>query len=98
MPYLFTPPGERRPVGTSLLWARFQYPVSFTLLKKGGFYTLTETPADEDVSTADVAYLAGHSYLVTNAEAAALTAAGYSVTSGFGTGDYGVGVYGSPAA
>lgn len=80
MPYLFTPPGERRPIGTDRLWSRFKLTTSFTLLKNGAFYVLVEGPADEDVALADVVYLSGHSYLVSDAEASALTAAGYGAS------------------
>ena len=103
MAYLFTPPGAERPVGTDRLWARFTFPVSFTLLKKDGFYTLTETPADEDVAAADLAYLSGHTYQVTSNEADALTAAGYGdylvplpASGAYGSGTYGSGSFGSP--
>ena len=103
MPYLFTPPGERRPLGTDRLWSRFRITTSFCLLKKDGFYTLTEAPSDEDFAAADLAYLGGHAYWVSDAEGAALTAAGYGsflsqppVTIGsYGSGTYGVGPYGT---
>lgn len=89
-------------MGTDRLWSRFYIPVSFALLKKDGFYTLVETPADEDVAAADLAYLSGHTYYISDTEAAALTAAGYgnflslppSTGEGYGLGTYGVGVYG----
>lgn len=101
MPYLFTPPAIERPVGTDPLWSRFHFRVGQALLKKDGFYTLSEVVTDEDFAEADIGYLGGHTYLVSNQEAADLTAAGYAdfltippVRSGYGVGKYGAGKYG----
>lgn len=102
MPYLFTPPAVRRPVSLSdRLWSRFHYQVGQALIKKDGFYTLGEVVTDEQVADADAAYLGGHTYLVADDEASALTAAGYGAylsippsTSGYGRGRFGVGAYG----
>lgn len=105
MPYLFTPPGEDRPFSTDRLWARFRIPVSFALLKQDGFYSLVETPADEDAAAADLAYLSGHTYEVTENEANALRDAGYGAfleplpsSGAYGSGSYGSGGYGAPRA
>lgn len=101
MPYLFAPPTVSRPVGTDPLWSRFHFQVGQAVLKKDGFYTASEVVTDEDFAAADVAYLGGHTYLVSDTEAAALQAAGYGawvsippVGSGYGVGKYGAGAYG----
>lgn len=99
---MFTPPGEARAFSSDRLWSRFKINVSFCLLKKDGFYTQVETPSDEDVAAADLAYLGGHAYYVSDLEAADLTAAGYadflslppSTGDGYGIGTYGLGAYG----
>lgn len=101
MPYIFTPPSADRPVGVDPLWSRFHFQVGQAVLKKDGFYTASEVVTDEDFAAADVAYLGGHIYLVSDAEAAALTAAGYGqflvapiVATGYGQGRFGAGTYG----
>lgn len=105
MPYLFTPPSQ--PQGSVVggrLFGRMRLSVGQTLLKKDGFYTLVYDPSGEDVDAADIAYLGGHEYLVSDVEAADLRTAGYSAnlkaiaTEGgpttYGSGAYGVGNYG----
>lgn len=52
-----------------------------TVLKSAdGTYTTVDNPTQLQVLEAAVAYLGGHCYEVDAAEAAALTAAGYTVT------------------
>lgn len=52
-----------------------------TVLKAAdGTYTTVDNPTQLQVLAAAVAYLGGHVYEVTTEEAAALTAAGYTVT------------------
>lgn len=110
MPYVFTPPSVDRPVGVDPLWSRFHFQVGQAVLKKDGFYTASEVVTDEDFAAADIGYLGGHSYLVSDSEAADLQAAGYSqwvrlyvpdVTPPtnddppeYGAGSYGTGTYG----
>ena len=48
-----------------------------TLLKTGGVYSQQRNPSDEQLSAADVAYLGGYTYTISDGEAAALTSAGY---------------------
>lgn len=78
MTHTFTPPGVERKFSTGDdLWDRAHLTVGITLLKNGSSYTQEENPADEDVAAADVAYLGGHTYTISDAEASALTEAGY---------------------
>ncbi|MGZ4519165.1 MAG: hypothetical protein ACXVGA_00945 [Mycobacteriaceae bacterium] len=62
------------------LFSRLTYPVGYAVLKTNGFYTLVRNPDAESIASADVAYLGGHTYLVSDQEAADLTAAGYTVS------------------
>lgn len=81
MPY-FSPPTVWRSLdSTDRLFCRMRLPVGVAVLKStGGGYTTVETPSDEQISAAAVAYLGGHTYEISAEEADALTAAGYEVT------------------
>jgi hypothetical protein len=79
---VFTPPTRREHYGTRAqnpLTVRIGYPTGQTVIKAGGFYTTYafNEVSDEMVSDADAAYFGGHDYVISDAEAAALTAAGY---------------------
>ena len=52
-------------------------PVGQTVLKTAGVYTTVQTPTVAQCAAADIVYLGGHIYTVSDDEAAALTAAGY---------------------
>ena len=73
----FIPPVVRRSYGDHPLFGRLKWRVGTTVLKQGDFYRNVEMPETEDVDTADAAYIGGHVYKVSDAEAAALTEAGY---------------------
>lgn len=79
--YIFTPPTQKLHYGnwfTQPLTSRIGYPTGATLLKSNGFYTIRwDAPSQIDINSADIVYLGGHVYTVSQAEAAALTAAGY---------------------
>jgi hypothetical protein len=51
--------------------------VAYSVLKNGSSYTQVRDPLAEDVESADIAYLGGRDYIVSDAEIAALTDAGY---------------------
>jgi hypothetical protein len=100
MPYLFTPPGLPVRVGDA---NTFFLTLTFgrSLLKESGLYRQVLDPSDEEVAAAEIAYLGGHIYAISDDEAAALTLAGYaegitsiSLGSGFGEGPYGATPYG----
>lgn len=59
------------------LFSRVSTPVSLSILKNGGSYTQVENPTDEALVAADIAYIGGHVYPVSTAEATDLDAAGY---------------------
>lgn len=80
-------PGERR------FWSYFGgQPRGKSVVKTGGSYVLTVTPSQDVIDAADrrvdpttgevvpAVFLGGHEYVVSDAEAAALELAGYTVT------------------
>jgi hypothetical protein len=79
--YVFTPPTQNLHYGnwfTEPLTSRIPYPTGACVLKSKGFYTTRwDAPVEADIENADVVYLGGHEYVISQAEAAALTAAGY---------------------
>lgn len=98
--YLFTPPGRVERRGNHPLFGRLRLTQGVSLLKVLGLYRQVSEPSDEEISAAQVTYLGGHTYLISNAEATALTAAGYAdfvaplSPAGYGSGAYGDGNYG----
>jgi hypothetical protein len=52
-----------------------------TVLREGGVYSTVDSPSADRVAAASEVYMGGHAYEVTAAQAAALTAAGYTVYS-----------------
>lgn len=63
------------------LFSKFrQVPSAQSILKTASGYTAVTNPAQTDIDTALAYYQGGRTYTVSDAEAAALTAAGYSVT------------------
>ena len=86
--WFFTPPTQLLHYGdwkNQPLTSRIGIPTGATVLKTAGFYTINwGAPSQTDINAADVVYLGGHTYSVSQAEAAALTAAGYgaNITNG----------------
>ena len=83
MSYVFSPPTyvERPITGERLTETRLKVTRGTTVLKSfAGAYTQTNYPTQDDIAGAAVAYLGGHDYVVSDTEAAALQAAGYTVT------------------
>ena len=103
----FTPPlSESMPSGTDRFWRRFKSYRRRSVLKFGSTYKDVEFPDDEDLTAADVVYLGGHTYIIDETEASALSAAGYSAglfsetsvpgfDGSYGSGPYGYGYYGT---
>jgi hypothetical protein len=58
-----------------------------SVLKTGGTYVTKETPTSNECDAADIAYLGGHKYLVSDEEGAALAAAGFVVARALATWD-----------
>ena len=53
-------------------------PRGISLLVNGTTVTEVQTPYQDDIASADAAYLGGHEYILTEAEAQVLIDAGYS--------------------
>lgn len=77
MAYLFIPPGRVEHHGTHPLFGRLTLNRGMSLVKTGGYYRQVSNPSDEDVAAAEVFYLGGHVYTVSDTAAADLRAAGY---------------------
>lgn len=69
---------RENPLGWRLFRHYSLLPRGRTVLKSAaGVYTTVDNPSQDDIDAAAVAYLGGHIYQITSAEATALTAAGY---------------------
>jgi hypothetical protein len=87
VPYSFTPPSVQRgyngpAVRGGGLFRRMKVSVGQSLLKKNGFYTLLFEPDSDDLTNSDLYYIGGYQYVVSDAEAADLIAAGYGAQLG----------------
>lgn len=81
LPYTFTPPTYTiLPVNVGPLLSRFKQPRAYSVLKTGGVYTTVATPDGAACAAADIVYLGGHTYDITDDEAADLIVAGYTPT------------------
>lgn len=79
MPYLFTTPTvDEGPIGAHRLWWFYKLARGVTVIKTSDGYYETRDPSQEELDEAEVYYLGGHDYVVDDAEAADLTAAGYA--------------------
>jgi hypothetical protein len=74
MAYRFTTPTVE-----GRLFSRYRLVRGITVLKIDGEYYEVRYPSSEEVQEADVAYMGGYSYEVSEGEKAALEAAGYTV-------------------
>lgn len=78
MPYKFVPPVVKEgPIGGGRLFSFYKLLRGVSLLKINNKYVEMRFPYQEILESADVAYIGGSEYIVDDAEAAALTAAGY---------------------
>lgn len=78
MPVFLPPTVREAPADAGPLFGRIKRDIGVTVLKNAGVYTEHRYPTHEQVAGADVAYVGGHVYTVSNAEADALVAAGYA--------------------
>lgn len=82
MTYLLRPPTvDEGPVSTGPLFSRYSQPRGVSLLvTKGPPCTVVEQryPDQDQMEAADVVYLGGHEYLITDAAAQCLIEAGYA--------------------
>jgi hypothetical protein len=80
MAYKFrTPTISEGPAGEGRLFGRYRLVRGITVLKIQGEYYEMRYPSSEEVQAAEIAYIGGYSYEVSEGEKAALEAAGYTV-------------------
>jgi len=80
MAYRFTTPTvSEGPAGEGRLFERFRLVRGITVLKINGEYFEIRFPSQEETQAAEIAYIGGYSYEVSEAEKASLEAAGYTV-------------------
>lgn len=80
MAYKFTTPTvSEGPAGEGRLFGRYRLVRGVTVLKIDGVYYETRYPASEEVQEAEIAYIGGYSYEVSEQEKSSLEAAGYTV-------------------
>jgi hypothetical protein len=73
MPYLFTPPVEDEgPMGGNWLFARYTRKQGVTVYRLDGEFYEDRFPAQDDLVNADLVYLGGHEYVISDKEAQAL--------------------------
>ena len=79
MPYLFRPPVvmEAQP-GAGPLFGRIRTPRGVSVLVTGTSVVEKRWPTIEEIEAADVCYMGGHEYVITNASAQVLIDAGYA--------------------
>ena len=76
--YTFRPPGEEVHFASDdFLWRRCHLGRGKSLLKSAGIYSQKFNVTEAEIAAADIVYLGGREYTVTDEEGAALTAAGY---------------------
>lgn len=80
MGYLFVPPVvEQGPMGGNWLFARYTRKQGISVYRIDGQWYEEQYPWQDDLDAADVYYLGGHEYPVTETEKDDLEAAGYEV-------------------
>jgi hypothetical protein len=80
MAYRFTTPTiSEGPAGEGRLFSRYRLVRGITVLKIDGEYYNMRYPSAEEVASAEVAYIGGYSYEVSESEKTQLEAAGYDV-------------------
>ena len=80
MAYRFTTPTvSEGPAGEGRLFEQFRLVRGITVLKIDGEYYEIRFPSQEETQAAEIAYIGGYSYEVSEAEKASLEAAGYTV-------------------
>lgn len=88
--YHFIPPSVKEaPAGGGRLFFRYGLQRGISVLVTDGVVTEVRSPTQDEVSAADAAYIGGHEYLISDADAAPLLAAGLHLTYVHGyTDDY----------
>ena len=75
-----TPTVMEGPIGDHRLFDFYQMPRGICVLKIDGEWYETRYPMNEDLEMADVYYIGGNTYTISDEEAADLEAAGYEVS------------------
>ena len=79
--YTFKPSTfKENAISNHRLFMRLRIERSLSVLKINGEYYEMQYPSQDEIELASEVYLGGHTYEVSSAEAADLTAAGYIVT------------------
>jgi hypothetical protein len=80
MPYLLIPPIVMEgPAGGGPLFERFKIPRGVSLLvSAAGGVTEVRYPTEDDLAAADVAYIGGHEYYLSDEDAQPLITAGFA--------------------
>lgn len=82
MAYLFVPPVvDQGPMGGGWLFWRYTRKQGITVYRIDGQWYEEQYPWQDDLDSADLVYLGGHEYYVTESEKNALEAAGYTVSA-----------------
>jgi hypothetical protein len=80
MAYLFVPPVvDEGPMGGNWLFARYTRKQGVTVYRLDGQFYEDRFPVQDDLIDADLVYLGGHEYVITEAEKNALESVGYDV-------------------
>ena len=80
MSYLFVPPVENEgPMDGNWLFARYTRKQGVTVYRVDGEFYEDRFPSQDDLVDADLVYLGGHEYVVTEDEKNALESVGYEV-------------------
>ena len=80
MSYLFVPPVVNEgPMGGNWLFARYPRKQGVTVYRVDGQFYEDRFVVQDDLDNADLVYLGGHEYVVTEEEKDALEAVGYEV-------------------
>jgi len=80
--YKFTTPYIEEGVDTGhRLFNRMRFRKGLSVLKIDDEYLETRYPSQDELALCSLYYMGGHSYIVSDSEAADLTAAGYEVTA-----------------
>ena len=80
MSYLFVPPiVDEGPMGGNWLFARYPRKQGVTVYRVDGQFYEDRFVVQDDLDNADLVYLGGHEYVVTEEEKDALEAVGYEV-------------------
>lgn len=65
-------PTYQRPAGRGPLYGRYLLDFPMSLVKTNGVWNAVQTPAQEQLATADKWYIGGYTYMLSDAEAADL--------------------------